>query len=140
MTPGSYSFQTFHGPDPRESRARDEQEVYSQRMKESLSGASPSLHSSSLGHSSSQLRPSDLSNPRSLSSVVHHDLHEWKLKTDEGLNSYIRDEFFYEQVWVFFSMKTVVVEKMGLACQGVNTSAIYLQITCCSFFVTWSWF
>ncbi|XP_076441937.1 uncharacterized protein LOC143280973 isoform X2 [Babylonia areolata] len=81
----------------RESRARDEQEVYSQRMKESLSGASPSLQSPPLGHMTTQLRPSDLVQTRSLSSVVHHDVHEWKLKTDEGLNGYIRDEFYYEQ-------------------------------------------
>lgn len=81
----------------RESRARDEQEVYSQRMKESLSGASPSLQSPPLGQMAAQFRPSDLVQKRSLSSVVHHDVHEWKLKTDEGLNGYIRDEFYYEQ-------------------------------------------
>ncbi|KAK7103379.1 hypothetical protein V1264_018289 [Littorina saxatilis] len=80
-----------------ESRARDEQEVYSQRMKESLSGASPSPRSSSFGHTPSQFRSSEVGHTRSLSSVVHHDLHEWKLKTDEGLNSYVREEFYYEQ-------------------------------------------
>ena len=85
-----------------ESRAKDEQEVYSQRMKESLSGASPNLNSSSVGQSPSQSRSSNLSHTRSLSSAIHHDVHEWKLKTDEGLNGYIRDEFFYEQVCLLF--------------------------------------
>lgn len=83
---------------PRESRAKDEQEVYSQRMKESLSGASP--NPSSLGYSSSPSR--FLSNdfvgrPRTLSSAIHHDVHDWKLKMDEGFNSCVRDEFYYEQ-------------------------------------------
>lgn len=67
-------------------------------MKESLSGASPNPNSSSFGHSPSQFRSSGLGHAHSLSSAIHHNVHEWKLKTDEGLNGYVRDEFYYEQV------------------------------------------
>ena len=95
-TPFSCHFFPGHS----ESRARDEQEVYSQRMKESLSGASPNPNSSSFGHSPSQFRSSGLGHTHSLSSAIHHDVHEWKLKTDEGLNGYVRDEFYYEQVYL----------------------------------------
>ena len=91
-------FSSHFFPGHSESRARDEQEVYSQRMKESLSGASPNPNSSSFGHSPSQFRSSGLGHAHSLSSAIHHNVHEWKLKTDEGLNGYVRDEFYYEQV------------------------------------------
>ena len=92
-----------------ESRAQYEQEVYSQRMKESLTGASPKPRSSSLG-TSPYLRSSDLLKKRSLSAAVHHDVHEWKLNVDEGVNGYVRDEFYFEQVhffvtfWIIFNI------------------------------------
>ncbi|KAK7502719.1 hypothetical protein BaRGS_00005969, partial [Batillaria attramentaria] len=82
---------------PRESRAKDEQEVYSQRMKESLSGASPNPSSSGFSSTPSPFSTSEFGRPRTLSSAIHHDVHEWKLKPDEGYNSYVRDEFYYEQ-------------------------------------------
>ena len=79
------------------NKAQEEHEIYSQRIKDSLSGSSPSIKSgtspatSNNNTTQSQLR-------HSIEAAIHHVDHTWKLNTDTALSDLVRAEFYYEQV------------------------------------------
>ncbi|GFR86909.1 zinc finger FYVE domain-containing protein 26 [Elysia marginata] len=78
------------------NKAQEEHEIYSQRIKDSLSGSSPSIKSgTSPATSSSNAAQSQLR--RSIEAATNHVDHTWKLSTDSGFCDQVRAEFYFEQ-------------------------------------------
>ncbi|KAI8788313.1 zinc finger FYVE domain-containing protein 26 [Biomphalaria glabrata] len=81
-------------------RSYDEQEIYSHRIKDRISGvsSSPSSMVSSPAASSliNTLQTSDKLK-QSLLSAIHHVDHAWKLRPDLTYSQLVRSEFYYEQ-------------------------------------------
>ena len=87
-----------------ESRAQEEHEIYSQRIKERLSGstASPGPFASSPNPLDiSGLLTPDMLKQKMMSAVQHVD-HSWKLRPDMAYSEQLRSEFYYEQVRISF--------------------------------------
>ncbi|CAL1527591.1 unnamed protein product [Lymnaea stagnalis] len=80
-------------------RSREDHEIYSQRMKERLSGVSvspaPGTSPGPSPHLAGLLSPERLK--RSLTSAIHHVDHSWKLRPDTSYSQQVRSEFYYEQ-------------------------------------------
>ncbi|GFO26040.1 Zinc finger fyve domain-containing protein 26 [Plakobranchus ocellatus] len=74
------------------NKAQEEHEIYSQKIRDSLSGSSPSITSTnSSTHAQSQLHSS-----MAVAAMQHVD-HAWMLSKDVSLCDQVRSQFYYEQ-------------------------------------------
>ncbi|XP_005113539.2 zinc finger FYVE domain-containing protein 26, partial [Aplysia californica] len=87
-----------------EHRAQEEHEIYSQRIKERLSGAGSGATPTSPGMFASSPTPLDLPGllsadllKKNMTAAIQHVHHSWKLRPDTAFSDQVRSEFYFEQ-------------------------------------------